>query len=83
MTRESLGVMLEFYISNVGYCFVRDELQFIIFLAFLDLTDMVDKNKMCECARAVSWDTALKFSPQPSAMTSPDRPVLVDSKSRF
>ena len=36
---------------------------------------MVDKNKTCECARAVSWDTALKFSPQPSAMTSPDRLV--------
>ena len=34
---------------------------------------MVDKNKTCECARAVSWDTVLKFSPQPSAMTSPDR----------
>ena len=37
------------------------------------MTDIVDKNKTCECARAVSWDTALKFSPQPSAMTSPDR----------
>ena len=35
MSRESLGLMLEFYISNVGYCFVRDELRFIIFLAFL------------------------------------------------
>ena len=38
---------------------------------------MVDKNKTCECARAVSWDTALKFSPQPSAMTSPDRLVVI------
>ena len=35
MTRESLGVMLDFYISNVGYCFVRNELWFIIFWAFL------------------------------------------------
>ena len=33
----------------------------------------VDKNKTCECAGAVSWDTALKFYPQSSAMTSPDR----------
>ena len=39
----------------------------------LHLTDMVNKNKTRECARAVLWDTALKFSRQSSAMTSPDR----------